>query len=211
MSFFYKNKILVLLAKYFRFILNGVIILLLFISFYFILWPKYSEINDEGSLDYESKVELLESRNQELAQLQDLEVKFNQITSAEIVKLEKILPSGKDFSDIFVQMENLAKESGLKLSRVSITEGGLVEVATDTGKNSTTSKSKTSSNTGKEIGAVNISLSVEGDNTYPALKIFLDNIEDNMRIVDIDSLSYTPPTGESSSYTVNLKTYYLAD
>ncbi|PIY97044.1 MAG: hypothetical protein COY66_01580 [Candidatus Kerfeldbacteria bacterium CG_4_10_14_0_8_um_filter_42_10] len=210
MGLFNKNKIVLLVIRYFRFVLGGVVVLLLFISFYFILWPKYSEINDQGGLDYKSKVKLLESRKQELSQLQDLEKKYSQITSAEKEKLRKILPSSKYFSDLFVQMENLAKESGLIVSRISITEEGSTGVATDTNGSNTGSNA----NVGKTIGGIGtlgISLSVEGDNSYPALKIFLDNVEDNMRIVDMDSLSYSPPSEETPAFTVNLKTYYLED
>lgn len=205
-----KNKITVIFVKYFRFILIGIVILVLFFSGYFILYPKYTEIGDEGGLDYKSKVELLKSRENELKQLQALEKEFTKVSSVEIRKLEKILPSSEDVPDLFVQMENLARESGLSVTRIGITDGRTADTGNsrstqqNSSDNATTASGKISN-----ISSVDVSLSVIGDGTYSGLKVFLDNIENNMRIVNVDSLSYTPSEAESASYSINLTTYYI--
>lgn len=214
MNYFVQNKILVFLIKYFRFSLIAIVVILLFISFYFLLLPKYNELQEEGGLDYEAKVKILEAKKEELEQLKRLRSELAKVTSSEIEKLEKILPLEKELPDIFLQMENLARESGLKVTRISIQEGSQAGVADQNAIADETIKEDTRSSTpankkGSNIGTLSISLAVTGSKTYTALKMLLDNIEDNIRLVDINSLSFNPATEGESSYTINLKTYYL--
>lgn len=215
MNYFVQNKFLVFLVKYFRFTLMGLVIILLFFSFYFLLLPKYKEIREEGGLDYEAKVKTLEAKKNELEQLKDLQKELAKISKGEMEKLEKILPSSQALPDIFLQMENLAKESGLKVTRVSISEGeGEVSGSENGGSEAakeSKKKNKTTTTQMSNIGNVSVSLSVEGSGSYESLKVFLDNIEDNLRIVDVNSLSYSPSVtpDQPTSYTINLITYYL--
>lgn len=215
MNFSFQNKILFFLVRYFRLALIGIIIILLSFSLYFLIMPKISEIREQGGLDYESKLAVWEAKKNELVQLKELEEKISQVTTVEIQKLERILPATKELPDIFRQMENLARDSGLKVTQISITEGVKTSISeTETSEETIKSKKQNTTTAKKEegsLGALTISLSVEGDNTYPALKAFLDNIEDNMRIIDINSLSYAPTGGEQKSYAVNLMTYYLKE
>ncbi|MBU2229331.1 type 4a pilus biogenesis protein PilO [Patescibacteria group bacterium] len=207
MSYSFKNKVFSFIVKYFRFILGAVVVLLLVLSTYLIILPKYKQIADEGYLDYEQKQQTLEAKKNELRELQKLQEELSQITTVEMERLERILPSSKDIPDIFLQMESLARESGLTVSRVSIAETS----GRSSNSNSSAAKnSETNVNQAGGIQTITISLSVEGNTTYDSLKILLDNIEDNMRIVDLDSLSYSPPETEGdSSFSVNLATYYL--
>lgn len=207
MSYSFKNSILAFVIKYFRFILGALIILLLVLSTYLILLPKYRQISGEGYLDYERKQQTLEAKKKELSELQELQEELSHVTTVEIERLKRILPSSKEIPDIFLQMESLARESGLNVSRVSITEAGARQ--SDSSNSSTTTKNKkTSTVQASGIQTINISLTVEGNTTYDSLKILLDNIEDNMRIVDLDSLSYEK-SEEEGSFSLNLATYYL--
>jgi Tfp pilus assembly protein PilO len=210
MSYSFKNTVLAFIVKYFRFILGAVVILLLVLSTYLILLPKYRQISDEGYLDYEQKQSTLETRKKELLELKELQEELSNITTIEMARLEKILPTSKEIPDIFLQMESLARESGLSVSRVSVSEGGARQTGTDsssiTGRSKKTKAVQTSG-----IQTITISLSVEGKTTYDSFKILLDNIEDNMRIVDLDSLSYIPPVEEEdeASFSLSLTTYYM--
>jgi Tfp pilus assembly protein PilO len=206
MSYSLKNKIFSFISKYFKFILGAVIALLLFVSVYFMLLPKYRQISDEGYLDYEQKKQMLQVKKDELSELKKLKEELAQITSIEKERLSKILPTEKELPDIFLQMESLAMESGLKVSRVAIKDVN--------NKQSVVSKDESGKkNTAKQLSGIQtitISLSVEGDTTYESLKVLLDNIEDNMRIIDLDSLSFVPSLEkDEGAFSLNLNTYYL--
>lgn len=207
MSYLLKNRILSFVTKYFMYILGTLVALLLFMSVYFILLPKYRQISDEGFLDYEQKKQTLQTKKDELSDLQKLKKDLEQITSVEKERLSKILPTAKELPDIFLQMESLAKESGLKVSRVTIKDASTKQSTTgssDSGAKSEAAKLLSG------IQTITVSLSVEGDTTYESLKILLDNIENNMRIIDLDSLSFVPTLEqEEGSFSLNLNTYYL--
>ncbi|MFA6271784.1 MAG: type 4a pilus biogenesis protein PilO [Patescibacteria group bacterium] len=205
MSYSLKNTILGFVIKYFKYIFVALVVILIFVSTYFILLPKYRQISGKGYLDYEQKKQTLEAKKAELSELIKLKENLAQISSVEKERLAKILPTMKEIPDIFLQMERLAVESGLKVSRISIKDAGAKQNVSVSETNG-----KTATNQLSGIQTITVSLSVVGDSSYESLKILLDNIEDNMRIIDLDSLSFIPSAEMSEGvFSLNLNTYYL--
>ncbi|MFA6391837.1 MAG: type 4a pilus biogenesis protein PilO [Patescibacteria group bacterium] len=209
MSYSFKNTVLVFINKYFKYIQVAVIVILLISSVYLILLPKYRQISGEGYLDYENKQLTLDAKKKQLVELNELKNDLSQISTAETERLGKILPSSSQIPDIFLQMESLALESGLTVNSVSIKDSGAAQNAASSNQTAPNGKSAVTNKLGA-IKTITVSLSVKGDTTYESLKILLDNIENNMRIVDLDSLSFVPPLDEEEgSFSLNLNTYYL--
>ncbi|MFA6524744.1 MAG: type 4a pilus biogenesis protein PilO [Patescibacteria group bacterium] len=206
MSYSLKNTILGFVIKYFKYIFVALVVILIFLSTYFILLPKYQQISGKGYLDYEQKKQTLVAKKAELSELIKLKEDLAKISSVEKERLQKILPTAKEIPDIFLQMERLAVESGLKVSRISIKDAGSKQSAAT----SETNGKKANTILLSGIQTITVSLSVEGDSSYESLKILLDNIEDNMRIIDLDSLSFIPSAEMSEgAFSLNLNTYYL--
>jgi len=123
-----------------------------------------------------------------------------------IDKMAEILPQKEDIPNLIVQIEALVFEQGLVLDKLEITSpteeaatGNKAEEVRTGVQTATTPKYKT----------LNIDLGFTGD--YWAMKNFLKATEENMRLIDIDSISIAPQgeiAGGLFTFTLTLKTYY---
>jgi len=121
-----------------------------------------------------------------------------------IDKMDSILPPKEDIPNLIVQLEALVFEQGLILDKLEV----------NTPTEETPSSRAEEVRTGEEVAApqkyktLNINLGFTGD--YSALKNFFKATEENMRLIDIDSISIAPE-GEASGifkFDLTLKTYY---
>jgi Tfp pilus assembly protein PilO len=96
----------------------------------------------------------------------------------EIARLSIALPTTYDTQSLIVQIDNIARNSNVKLTSVAPqAEAEILE----------TLEPKTSPNAYQEL---NVALNLTG--TYPQFKLFLNELEKNLRIIDIDSVSISP-------------------
>ncbi|NUM25534.1 MAG: hypothetical protein HUU49_02800 [Candidatus Buchananbacteria bacterium] len=184
------------LLKYHKWLTLIVIIIIIGTSYYFILEPKYQQVGVGGSYNTKTLAEELEKRKDYLKQLEELNRNFTQVNQSQIAKLQKILPGEKDVAGLFVQLEALAEKNNFLLSGITITEAA---------EDATKSKEKINPSTIKKM---NISLTLVGvqkSNTYGEVKGFLDDLENNLRLFDVNAVYFD---SESTDYTVNLFTYY---
>ena len=185
------------LLKYNKWLILTIIIIIIGLSYYFILEPKYQQVRLGGSYNAQTLMDELNKRKEYLAQLQDLNQNYQRINQSQIAQLEKILPGEKDVAGLFVQLQTLAENNNLLLSGITITE-----TAEEVSKNQ--NKIKPNS-----IKKMNISLTLVGiqkSNTYQEVKTFLKDLESNLRLFDVNGVYFD---AESTDYTVNLFTYYL--
>lgn len=138
------------------------------------------------------KEQLVLSKEKELKDLAEIETLYNQ-AKRRIEDIPHILPKGDQIPELLIQLDALAKESGLGMTSISITPGAEEE--------------------GALYKTLNISVAVTG--SYDNLKKYLDKVEKNMRIMDVTSIDFsaTPVVPEGPvdvfSYTINIKTYYI--
>lgn len=106
-------------------------------------------------------------------------------------KLDSILPDDQDTPNLIVQLEALAGGNGMILNDFLISETEKTEKVPD-------------------YKTVSISLKLNG--SYEAFKNFLVTVENNMRLIDINSVNFqTQAESENNSsfdFDVILKTYY---
>lgn len=119
-------------------------------------------------------------------------------------KVDYILPSGQDIPNLIVQLEALALEGGLILEHVDFSEY----------KGETVSKAEKARSQeqkeAKDYKVLIIDLKLTG--SYSALKKFLKALEENIRLIDINSIGFSGQLigGETLffNFNLNLKTYY---
>ena len=116
--------------------------------------------------------------------------RYQQISQADIVRLEKTLPLKKDVASLFVQFQALAEKHQFRLLSVNIDDAIDRTAATTAAAG---------------VQQLNVSLNLAGG-SYVNLKEFLASIESNLRLFDINAVYFSP---DSSSYSMNLFTYYL--
>lgn len=182
-----KNSLNVVLAHYYLPISAAVLVLVLFFGYYFILLRHYNSNLISREVDKAAKSNTLELKKKEYAQVTSLIENYEKINREDIENIKYLLPDKKDIPGILVQLEAIAEKNGIILGGITINE--VPETANDTFHRLT----------------VNVELIGVSGYSYEIVKSFLSDIENNLRIFDVNAVYFSP---ESTNYSLNLFTYY---
>jgi len=178
------------LVRYNKMLTLLLVVLIVSLSYFLVIAPKYESISIGGQYDLDALIQKREQQQQYLAQLKLLNENYQRISQGDASKLDKVLPSQKDIPGLFIQLQALAAENNFRLIAVNIDEEA--DQAIDENKIA-------------GIKRLNISLNLVGGN-YLSLKQFLEDVESNLRIFDVNAVYFSP---DSENYSVNLFTYYF--
>lgn len=161
---------------------------LVFISvglWFFAFSPFFSDINTlKRSL--EDKVKVYEETKKRVDNLERLQEKYSKLDE-EVKKVNEMLPSKPEFPKLLVETEALVRKSGVALTSVSFSSP----------------KVKTQAQ-----GVKKYSIRLSFSAGYETFKNFLRLQEKEMRLMDVDSISFSPSEGGVYEFQVNLTTYY---
>lgn len=162
----------------------------------FLLWTK-PEIEEIKKLMEEKAV-----LNENLARIDEFEEslskildRFNSINEGKIQRLEEFLPSTADSIELIIEVEKLVKESGLTLKNINAVP--IKEIKNIKGEN----------NSG--VLAVPISMTVEGK--YDNFILFLESLEKNLRLIDVNGINFTSTENGVYTYSINAAAYYYGN
>ncbi len=179
----------------------------------FYLQPKWNEFNllrqEVGKLN-EIGGELDEISAKRDALLEAI----NGISKDDLSRLDQALPQGPHASELLVLLEQIAVHNNLLLKQIDISSptankqpsANAPRVASTgqpiTGTAALQSKPQTA------IASLPITFTVSG--TYVSLKSFLQEIEQNLRIIDVTDINFTAPGAKETSmdFSMKAKTYY---
>lgn len=136
--------------------------------------------------------------------------KFNSINKEDLDKLEKLLPDNIDNIRLILEIEKIASPYGMVLKDVKYNAEESVE-AKPTNAKQAGSATKPANN--KDYKVLNMEFSVSG--TYNNFINFTKDLESNLRIVDISSISFSSEVDSKTNpsglykYNFKIKTYWL--
>jgi Tfp pilus assembly protein PilO len=171
-------------------IISVVLILGSVIIGYFFVWPKwndYSAVKAELTLANQQKDQLALAQTQ----LTNFLAEYKQ-HSADAARLSQSLPlSSSEMHNILNNLDSLTKSSGLTLGELSILD------------------TPESDQLGAAAHSVSpIELSISGSGPYPAFKSFLTNLESNLRLIDINTVSFDGVDSSNMKFNLTFRTYY---
>jgi hypothetical protein len=179
---FSKNEIKIIII-FIALILGG-------LMYWLLISPQYLKLKT-AQIDLELSQQDFQLKNQQLADLQEVQTSYQQLNMNDLNKLDAILPSKQDVPEIVLQMKTIVEKSGFILSAIEINES----------KVNTKSKEVVH----PELGILKVDLKLAGGD-YVRFKKLLDNFETSLPLVDIQTISF-PQTLDS--FNLNLQTYYL--
>ena len=175
-----------LVARFYKLIALTIFVALVAGSYFLLLKPRYEQIIQDGQSTPAALQLELERRQAYLSNLQELVKSMTDVTQADAVKLAAILPDEEGTANLFIQMEELARQNGFLMNSISVSDGEPV----------------------KEMGLIRrmtITVQLTGLG-YTNLKALLSSIEHNIRIMDVEAVYFTP---DSPLYSITLHTYYF--
>ncbi|PJC25330.1 MAG: hypothetical protein CO056_00820 [Candidatus Tagabacteria bacterium CG_4_9_14_0_2_um_filter_41_11] len=178
-----------------RFFLIILFLITAIVIFFTQTQPYYKDIKTLIAERDEYQVALVDSR--ELQTLRDqLLSQYNTISQDDFNRLGKILPVSIDSGSIIVMFEDRARENGILLKKIDVIE----------------SKESTSDST-TALGAlplpyktVGLSFSISG--SYASVLSFFSDLEKNLRLIDIKSISFSSSPSDIYEFNVSAKTYF---
>ena len=184
------------IKKYYRQNTAFVCVIILIFSYFLVISPKIQKSQELGRDRWNTEVEgrqELESRLNELLQLQDLRNNINQVN---LDRLYGMLPNQPQTPVILASLESMATNNDTSVRSIDflLPEEGVARP----------SSSLRSPTLGGDIKVVEIRISVN-NTTYAAIKNFMTDLETSERLMDIKSLNYNP-VGEA--YTIVAHSYY---
>lgn len=163
-------------------------------------WQKFQALRQENkelqqtSEEFDSLTERRDSLIEEI----------NAISKEQRGLIIQALPEGPAAADFLVSLETMTKKEGLALKRVDL--ASTIEVKGGAGQPKT-GGAITSAQTKGAILEFPVSLNVAG--SYESFKRFLQGLEKNLRLIDVQEISFiAPPKGGIFEFNLRLKTYF---
>lgn len=187
-------------------ILIPLLVVVIGVGAYLILLPRYRALRDSQAVlaQQEQKVAATTASLDGMKRLiADFEAQ-----KTELQRVDLALPESPEIPELLANLDFLASQSGVVLSSVQIVPaptlasasagqaaGGLRRVEQLRGKT-------------KDLDILEVSLTAAGN--YPNLKAFLLNLEQNLRLMDVQELVVAEPDEETGlqEYGIKLHTYY---
>ncbi|MFA5247765.1 MAG: hypothetical protein WC415_00765 [Patescibacteria group bacterium] len=187
-----KRKINKFFSDYFNWLVLIVVLIILASGYFVILKPRYDQamtiiniFSQQEALDFENK-------KNELEKIKELLASYGEVDSKYKEKISSIAPVRKNKEEIFSEINRLISRNGLLFQEISLSTGGSNIFSTADDPN---------------LETVTINFSVLGAD-YEAFKNFLSAMENNLPLLDILNLSFSP-SSRTASFVVN--TYYLKE
>jgi len=173
-------------VRYYKTLLVFMIIAMAVIGWFVVLGPMYG---DYQVLDVQAKQEEYNQYRSVLTRFEKIMADWESVSEEDKRRLDYFLPEGKDVPGIVAMLDTMAAQSGFAVTKVSL------------------SHTEQPIEKKPDLFPILISMSIDGG-TYQNLKQFVEKIENNLRVLDVESLSFQAGKG---IYVLNISTYYLKD
>ncbi|MFA5886338.1 MAG: hypothetical protein WC863_01005 [Patescibacteria group bacterium] len=176
-----------------------ILILFLAAAYWFLLYPKFLTIQSSLKTAGEETQNLYNIYWQKLVNLKSVNESYKKISAVDLQKFNSVLPDEYVPERLFGELEEIVSRGGWLIGNISLKP---VKIAAPALFSSSTPI--TFSN--KKLNAISVSLSISAID-YQGLKNLLKILENNLRLFDVTSVSFSP---SSNSVNLVLTTYYYA-
>lgn len=208
------NLINRILNNYFGILVIVVVLAILIASYFFLILPKYQKIVATINATFYEKNQLA-PKYRELSDYQALIEAYKNVTSTDVERVKNLIPKEYIKEDLFTEMIYLASAKGLTVNSLNVIKygeatstspvGGATRVSGANVAAAPTSSPSLDLRLPSGIGAFVVKITL-GKASYPALKTWIQTMENSLRIIDVKSLSFDPKTSVAS---LEMVTYYL--
>ncbi len=162
--------------------------------FWFWTRPYLNEI--DGLKVNQSLLQKALEDSKELQKVRDVLLeKYNSITTDDLSRLSKIVPSDSETTKILVQLENAAGKAGVTVKNLN----------SSVNQSTPQPPSQLASSTpAPGISTLDIRISA----SYESMKSFLDELQTSLRVIDIDGLNFTAADKNFYEITIKALTYF---
>ncbi len=178
-------------------IISIIVIIISLAAFVLVVKPQYTEIKDIEKKGQELEQVLVNAKK--LQSLRDnLLAKRKELSKSDVARLEKLIPESADNVQLIIEFQNIANKYDLILETASAQRDEEGEATNQNFDIET-----------RDYGVITLDFSISGG--YDEFISFLADVEDNLRITDLRSLSISGGEGGQYSFAIAIETYWLKD
>ncbi len=171
---------------------------------FLLILPSYKKMEDINNKIISSE-ETLEEEQEILNNLKEIREEYQQVKD-DMEKINMVLPQGEEIPELLVQLEAMVLDAGLFCESIK-------PISTEEEVGSTTEEFQDQKEAKKIVSYRPLDISVELSGNYKSFKKYIDNLEKNIRITNITSITIDKPDSEEGGenlfdFTLELKTYY---
>jgi Tfp pilus assembly protein PilO len=177
---------------------NSTAFILILISvglLYTFILPQYDKVNTQRAEQAQYQ-NILQNVSELQAKRDELLVKYQNIPKANIDAITKILPDNVDTVSLAMNLDTIASHYGLSIKSI--------QTSKDDQNNSSTIVQGAPTTL---YGSVAFNFSVVSN--YANFRKFMKDIEQSLRITDVQSVSFQSNANGLYEYQVSIKTYWL--
>lgn len=137
-----------------------------------------------------------------------LAAKYSSFSREDKERLEKLMPDNVDNIRLILNIDKIAKQYGMLPADIKF-DASTAEASSAGAQNAPRSPAE-ARELERPYGTFELEFSVTG--TYPKFLQFLRDLEQSLRIIDVEAIAFSTGVGDSSStyrYTFKVKTYWL--
>lgn len=118
---------------------------------------------------------------------------YNDIDPENRNKINKLLPDNIDSVQLIIDINEIASRRGLSIKNISVDVGD--------------ANQQTIGSDNRDFGVAKLSFSVSA--SYDLFNLFLTDLEDSLRLIDLTSLSFSASDRDLYEYQMEIQTYWL--
>lgn len=184
-------------------------------GYFLYLGPKFNELKEKSDNFLPNKEKILADLTKIENKLIRLDQKFQQVQRLKELELEQIsafLPEKPDYPQLFVQAESIASSNNIDLQAIDVTRttDRPVSQRQTSGVDANPEVEQTIESLPSNVRSVGINIKL-GGGTYEDFKNYLDDLEKNLRLYDVQTLAFDSidaETGDVGGFSLTLKSYY---
>lgn len=208
-----KGSLNIILNKVFKVLRLVIFILVVLIGYLIFVQPKFNSVKEQKQImlqEQAGELNGLEVYTQRLQELQSVIDNFKKTQAQNLDKLAQMLPTGASVPNLMAQLEALAQTSGFSINSFNVAESQLQKGAQPTetkeGVLDIKQEAVNLSKLNQAIHSLSVTLILSGGD-YLEFKKLLDNLEKHLRLLDVNSISFSGE-GEKGAYNLSLTAYY---
>lgn len=187
-------------------IIIPVVVVLIGAVGYFLLLPKYQALG-AAKAGREQKQQELAGRQEQLQSVRKLAAELAE-KKEKLALVDEAIPDAPRIPELLADLDYLAKQSGILITGLEVTTAATLANLPGGTELETVQKTETILGKTKKLGILQISLRLSG--RYANLRTFLLNAEQNLRLMDADSLVFGQVDSDSKlqEFSLKIQTYY---
>lgn len=204
-----KAKINGFLIGYFNYLSLGLGAVILLAGLFLLVYPQYQQTTKDNLAAKQLMEKDYQDKSSALAAARKLKQLYQQISDEDKAKINAMIPVGGDNSQLISEIESIVVKNGAVLVSVKIQpEESDSQVKVKTDKDKTEKISSPAGNLGqapKGVGRIKINIDMASV-SYPVLKNIIKTLENNLRLMDVATVSYTAKETKS---LLSVYAYYI--